>query len=114
VSHKTVRQLELTYGGGKTHTLITLLHLVSHPDALPDLPAVDEFVQHIGMRPPKTLVVSLPFDKIDVEKGMEVKGPDAAVGDSPRRDRCRRSGSTPGADRGLGTLGRVPSMGHGR
>lgn len=24
---KTVRQLELTYGGGKTHTLITLLHL---------------------------------------------------------------------------------------
>ena len=31
---KAVRQLELTYGGGKTHTLITLLHLVSrstHP-----------------------------------------------------------------------------------
>ena len=29
---KTVRQLELTYGGGKTHTLITLLHLVQRPD----------------------------------------------------------------------------------
>ena len=72
---KTVRQLELTYGGGKTHTLITLLHLVSQLDALPDLPAVHEFVQHIGMTPPKTQVVSLPFDKIDVEKGMEVKGP---------------------------------------
>ena len=25
---KAVRQLELTYGGGKTHTLITLYHLV--------------------------------------------------------------------------------------
>ena len=28
---KAVRQLELTYGGGKTHTLITLLHLVTDP-----------------------------------------------------------------------------------
>src|SRR5438093_4401586 len=30
---KAIRQLELTYGGGKTHTLITLLHLVRDPDA---------------------------------------------------------------------------------
>jgi predicted AAA+ superfamily ATPase len=28
---KAVRQLELTYGGGKTHTLITLDHLVQDP-----------------------------------------------------------------------------------
>ena len=26
---KAVRQLELTYGGGKTHTLITLFHLTT-------------------------------------------------------------------------------------
>jgi len=36
-SDKAVRQLELTYGGGKTHTLITLYHLFRDPEALPDL-----------------------------------------------------------------------------
>jgi predicted AAA+ superfamily ATPase len=30
-SDKAVRQLNLTYGGGKTHTLITLFHLVNNP-----------------------------------------------------------------------------------
>jgi predicted AAA+ superfamily ATPase len=78
-SDKAVCQLGLTYGGGKTHTLITLLHLVSDPKALPDLPAVQEFVQHAGMTPPKTQVVALAFDKLDVEKGMEVRGPDGSV-----------------------------------
>jgi hypothetical protein len=72
---KTVRQLELTYGGGKTHTLITLLHLVQNPRELPDLPAVHEFVQHVGMTPPRTKVLAMAFDKLDAEKGMEVKGP---------------------------------------
>ena len=43
---KAVRQLELTYGGGKTHTLITLDHLVQDPDNLPKLPAVAEFIGH--------------------------------------------------------------------
>ena len=77
-NEKAVRQLELTYGGGKTHTLITLNHLVAEPSSLPDLPAVKEFVefvQHIGMTPPKARVAVLPFDKLDPEKGMEVKGP---------------------------------------
>jgi len=50
---KSVRQLELTYGGGKTHTLITLRHLVDEPQKLPNLPAVEEFIQAIGHRPPK-------------------------------------------------------------
>ena len=31
-------QLELTYGGGKTHTLITLLHLVHDPASFPTCP----------------------------------------------------------------------------
>ncbi len=74
-SEKAVRQLELTYGGGKTHSLITLWHLVSDPDKLPDLPAVKEFIEHIGMTPPKARIVVLAFDKLDVEKGMEVRGP---------------------------------------
>ena len=67
---KAVRQLELTYGGGKTHTLITLLHLVQDPDHLPDLPSVKEFVEHAGVTPPKSRVAVISFDKLDVEKGM--------------------------------------------
>jgi hypothetical protein len=75
-NEKAVRQLELTYGGGKTHTLIVLYHLVNDPDHLPDLPAVEEFIQHAGMKPPKARVAVLAFDKLDVERGMEVRGLD--------------------------------------
>ncbi|MGE0825940.1 MAG: DUF499 domain-containing protein [Candidatus Binatia bacterium] len=78
-SDKAVRQLELTYGGGKTHSLITLFHLVNNPQTLPDLPAVHEFLQHIGMPPPQSRVAILAFDKLDVEKGMEVRSPDGVT-----------------------------------
>lgn len=76
---KAIRQLELTYGGGKTHTLVTLRHLVNDPAHLPDLPAVHEFEAHIGLKPPKARVVALCFDKFDVEKGIESRAPDGAV-----------------------------------
>jgi hypothetical protein len=76
---KAVRQLELTYGGGKTHTLITLFHLVTGPDHLPELPAVAEFMEAIGEKPPKARVAGLCFDKLDVEKGMEVRSPTGRV-----------------------------------
>ena len=76
---KAVRQLELTYGGGKTHTLITLYHLFSNPADLPDLPAVQEFVQHIGQAMPRARVAVLAFDKLDVEKGTEVRDPNGAT-----------------------------------
>lgn len=72
---KAVRQLELTYGGGKTHTEITLFHLVRDPENLPDLPAVKEFIEHAGMTPPKTRVAVIAFDKLDLEKGMAVPDP---------------------------------------
>jgi len=72
---KAIRQLELTYGGGKTHALITLFHLVRDPAHLPQLPSVAEFTQHIGMTPPQTRVAVLAFDKLDVEKGMEIRDP---------------------------------------
>ena len=78
-NEKAVRQLELTYGGGKTHTLITLYHLVSDPAALPDLPAVKEFIEHAGITPPRARVACLPFDKLDVEKGMQIKAPGGQV-----------------------------------
>jgi len=76
---KAVRQLELTYGGGKTHTLVTLFHLMNDPDRLPDLPAVAEFKQAIGEAPTAARIAGLCFDKLDVEKGMEVKAPDGSV-----------------------------------
>lgn len=72
---KAIRQLELTYGGGKTHTLITLRHLVYDPSSLPALPAIEQFKSHIGTSLPTARVVALSFDKLDVEKGMEVRGP---------------------------------------
>jgi hypothetical protein len=73
---KAVRQLALPYGGGKTHTLITLYHLVQDPKHLPDVASVREFEATFGFKPPKARVAALAFDKLDVEKGMEVKGPD--------------------------------------
>ena len=74
-NQKAVRQLELTYGGGKTHTLIALFHLVNDPAALPDLPAVQEFKARIDLPLPATRVAVLPFDKFDAEKGLEVRDP---------------------------------------
>src|SRR5438477_13185400 len=73
-SDKAVRQLNLTYGGGKTHTLITLFHLVDDPASLPDLPAVEEFRAEIdlGKSLPKARVAAISFDKLDLETGMEV------------------------------------------
>jgi hypothetical protein len=74
---KAVRQLALTYGGGKTHTLITLFHLVNDPERLPrQLPAVQEFLSEIGIPLPKARIASLTFDKLDIEKGMQVRGPE--------------------------------------
>ena len=77
---KAVRQLEMTYGGGKTHTLITLHHLFHDPDKLPDIPAVREFREHADSQLPRAATAALCFDKIDVEKGIEgVRAPDGEL-----------------------------------
>ena len=78
-SDKAYRKLSVNYGGGKTHTLIALRHLVHHPDALAGLPAVQEFEAHIGSNPPKARVAALCFDKIDVEIGVETPDPNGTV-----------------------------------
>ena len=75
-SDKAYRKLSVNYGGGKTHTLITLRHLVHDPAALPDLPAVQVFEADIGPEVPKARVAALCFDKIDLEKGVETLAPD--------------------------------------
>ena len=78
-SDKAYRKLSVNYGGGKTHTLIALRHLVHDPAALPDVPAVREFEAHIGFPAPKARVAALCFDKIDLEKGVETQGADETV-----------------------------------
>ena len=78
-SDKAYRKLSVTYGGGKTHTLITLRHLAHDPSALPDLPAVREFEAHIGFPMPRARVAALCFDKIDLEMGAETPGPDGST-----------------------------------
>ena len=78
-SDKAYRKLSVNYGGGKTHTLIALRHLVHDPDALAGLPAVQQFEAHTGSKPPKARVAALCFDKIDPEKGVETPGPDGTV-----------------------------------
>ncbi len=78
-SDKAYRKLSVNYGGGKTHTLISLLHLVNDPGPLAGLPTVQEFEAHIGSKPPRARVAAMCFDKIDVEAGVETPGPDGAV-----------------------------------
>lgn len=77
-SEKAVRQLHMTFGGGKTHALITLVHLVRDPTSLPDIPAVAQFKAHCAIEGglPKARVAAVVFDRLDAEKGMEVAAPD--------------------------------------
>lgn len=73
---RPVLRLQVAYGGGKTHTLITLLHLAERGAALADHPTVQEFTTFAGLTNlPTARVALLPGDKLDVKKGLEVYGP---------------------------------------
>ena len=89
-SDKAYRSLSVTYGGGKTHTLITLWHLVQDLSALPELQAVDEFEAHIGGAMPRARVAALCFDKIDLELGVETPAPDGSRPDAQASLECSR------------------------
>ncbi|MFL7900677.1 DUF499 domain-containing protein [Azospirillum argentinense] len=78
-STKAIRQLELTYGGGKTHTMVTLTHLVRNPAELPSNTTVQEFESTMGGKAPQARVAALCFDKLDLEKGVETLAPDGEV-----------------------------------
>jgi hypothetical protein len=79
-SEKAVRQLYLTFGGGKTHALVTLVHLVRDPESLPDIPSVQQFRSHCGLAEglPRARVAAVVFDHLDAEQGMEVCAPDGS------------------------------------
>lgn len=72
---KAVHQINVTFGGGKTHALITLFHLANDPATLPPLDAVVEFRQHSGVDFTRARIALLPFDKIDIAKGLETRSP---------------------------------------
>ena len=74
-SDRAVRQLAQTYGGGKTHTLITLYHLARDPIALPDQ-LISEFRARLDYQAwPAARIAVLAFDKLDPERGMIVRSP---------------------------------------
>lgn len=75
-STKAIRQLELTYGGGKTHSLVALYHLFRDPASLPDLPAVEEFRSHIDRDIPRAQIAAISFDYFDTRNGIAVDSPD--------------------------------------
>jgi hypothetical protein len=71
-----VMRLQVAYGGGKTHTLIALLHLAEHGQALADNSTVKAFLTFAGLTAaPQARVALLPGDKIDVKEGLVVFGP---------------------------------------
>lgn len=72
-----VMRLQVAYGGGKTHTLITLLHLAEQGQALAGNATVKTFLTFAGLTdPPPARVALLPGDKIDIKEGLVVYGPD--------------------------------------
>ncbi|HAG07344.1 MAG TPA: hypothetical protein DCL13_04140, partial [Peptococcaceae bacterium] len=66
-------------GGEKAHPLTPFTPRFPDRAGLPALPAVREFIEHAGITPPRARVACLPFDKLDVEKGMQIKAPDGQV-----------------------------------
>lgn len=77
---RPVLRLQVAYGGGKTHTLITLLHLAERGAILGNHSTVKEFMTFAGLSElPKARVALLPGDKLDVKKGLEVFDPAGQV-----------------------------------
>lgn len=71
-----VYRLQVAYGGGKTHTLITLMHLAERGADLADHPTVREFTGLAALpAAPRARVALLPGDKFDPIHGLDVRGP---------------------------------------
>ena len=71
--------LQVAYGGGKTHSLIALLHLAEQGAEFQTHPTVQEFMGFSGLNTlPKARVAILPFDKFDVKDGLLVTSPNGA------------------------------------
>ena len=72
-----VTTLQVAYGGGKTHALLTLLHLAENGTQWKEHHTVQEFMGFSGLdTPPQARVAILPFDKFDVKNGFQAMAPD--------------------------------------
>ncbi len=72
-----VVDVQVAYGGGKTHALIALLHLAEQGNELLTHQTVLEFMEFSGLDTlPRARVALLPFDKFDVKKGFLVVNSD--------------------------------------
>ena len=72
-----VINVQVAYGGGKTHALIALLHLAEHGAELQIHSTVQEFMRFSSLDTlPQARVALLPFDKFDVKNGLLVISPD--------------------------------------
>lgn len=68
--------LQVAYGGGKTHALITLLHLAEQGTKFQTHTTVQGFMEFSGLNTlPRARVAILPFDKFDVKNGLLVVSP---------------------------------------
>ena len=74
-----VINVQVAYGGGKTHALIALLHLAEYGTELQTHPTVQEFMSFSRLTTlPRARVALLPFDKFDVKVGLSVIGPNGS------------------------------------
>lgn len=74
---KPVIRMQVSYGGGKTHTLITLLHLAEQGGYLLTHPTTQTFLTFADMdHLPRSRVVLLPCDDFGYKEGLTVYGPE--------------------------------------
>lgn len=74
---RPVVRLQVAYGGGKTHALLTLLHLAEHGHGLSADTTVRQFLDFAGLpQAPVARVAILPFDQFDVHHGLLTFAPD--------------------------------------
>jgi hypothetical protein len=70
---KPVIRMQVAYGGGKTHTLIALLHLAEQGAKLHNHPTVGTFLTFADVSQlPRARVALLPFDKFNFQEGLTV------------------------------------------
>jgi hypothetical protein len=74
---KPVIRMQVSYGGGKTHTLIALLHLAEQGALLHQHPTVRSFLTFADLdHLPPARAVLLPFDKFGFQEGLTVYDPE--------------------------------------
>lgn len=74
---KPVVRMQVSYGGGKTHTLITLLHLAEQGTQIHAHPTTQTFLTFADMSQlPRARVALLPCDDFGYQTGLVVYDPD--------------------------------------